>query len=642
MSFNLSNSQNNQDALFEIKNRLDIVDVVSEHVVLKKSGRNFWGLCPFHKEKTPSFSVNPDKGIYKCFGCGEGGDAISFLMKVNNESFFEVLSELAQKYNIQLPTNGNYSEKAELRNSICEINASAVKYYKNLLLTNPNAQKAKEYLNNRGITDDIIDKFNLGYSLKQPDGLINHLMEKIKPNFELLEKAGLTSKKSTGGHCDRFRHRIMIPIQDDKGNFIAFGARALDDSQNPKYLNSPDTPVFNKSRSLFALDQAKDSIKNSDSVLVMEGYFDVISAHAHGLTNVVATLGTALTEQHLKILAKFTQSRRIYLAFDADNAGVSATNRGAEIIKNVFEGLGEIKQFDENFSATSDDISSRTSCEIRVVSTNTEKDPDEFIRNEGIEAYKDLIKKAPLLIDYQINSIIKSKNEITNPQEKAQLAKKLIPILSEIKNSIIRDEYVDIVAKKLGINTDSLATEVKKSSHNLTSSKKVKINQIINKKSEKHLLVQKNLLSLYFMDSDKLSNSCINNYLKEVNFTNPEFLLIKSKLETLINKSENTENLINLLMAELADNDKAKQTVVDMIVSLDSIKDLDERHLNEYILENIQCANQCQAFIEKNKLKDDYHSAEDDEIRALQLQYKVRELVEQSKYRLETINDQKI
>jgi len=642
MSYKLTNPQENQDVLLEIKNRLDIIDVVSEHVVLKKSGKNYWGLCPFHKEKSPSFSVNPDKGIYKCFGCGEGGDPISFLMKVNNESFFEVISELAQKYNLQLPSYGNYSEKVELRTKIYDLNAEAAKYYKDKLLNSPEAKQAKDYLEARGITKEVIEKFSIGYSLKQADGLMSHLMDKSKPGFDLLDKAGLVSKKSTGGgYCDRFRHRIMVPIQDDKGNIIAFGARALEDSQNPKYLNSPDTPVFNKSRSLFALYQAKENIRKSDSVLIMEGYFDVISAHTHGLTNVVATLGTALTEQHLKILAKYTDSRRIYLAFDVDDAGINATNRGAEVIKNVFSGLGSIKQFDENFTA-SGDINDRTSCEIRVISTNTGKDPDEFIRNEGIEAYNNLITQAPLLIDYQINRIIKSKGLLDNPQTKSHLVKELIPILAEIKNSIIMDEYIELISKRLSVSTESLAIEVKKSLQNLTSEKKIKIQQQTNKKMEKHLQAQKNLLSLYFINSDKLSNLCINNYLKEVNFTDPEFLIIKSKLETLTNETTDTDGLISSLMAKLADDDKAKQIAVDMIVSLDNIKDLDEKYLREYILENIQCSNQHQTFIEKNKLKDDYHSAKDDEMRALQLQYKVREMVEQSKYRLETINDQKI
>ena len=284
-----------QDIVFEIKNRLDIVDVISEHIVLKKSGMNFWGKCPFHQEKTPSFSVNPDKNIFKCFGCGAGGDSISFLMKINNNTFWETITDLAQKFGLELPSHQISSEKTEIRNRIYELNLETASFYANLL-ESQEGKKAKEYLLARGLENNIISKFMLGYSPKQPDGLINHLKNKFKTDFELLEKAGLISKRNSGeGYTDRFRNRLMIPILDEKANVIAFGARSLEESQQPKYLNSSDTPVFNKGRTLYGLYQAKDSIKQNDSAVIMEGYFDVISAHAYGLTNVVATLGTALT-----------------------------------------------------------------------------------------------------------------------------------------------------------------------------------------------------------------------------------------------------------------------------------------------------------------------------------------------------------
>ena len=424
-------------------------------------------------------------------------------MKLNNTTFYEVIVELAQKFGLELPAFGQTSEKTELKNKIYELNKAATQFYTKTLLEDPSAQKAREYLFNRAIDTTIIHKFDIGFSLKQPDSLINHLIDNHKANFDVLESAGLISKRTTGtGYCDRFRNRIMIPIQNDKGDIIAFGARTLEDSQSPKYLNSPDTLVFNKSRNLFALHQAKDSIKSEDSVLIMEGYFDVISAHSHGLTNVVATLGTALTEYHIKILARYTESRRIYLAFDMDEAGINATSRGAEVIKSVFSVLGDIKQFDENFAPVSF-INNRSSCEIRVVNTITGKDPDEFIRTNGIQAYKQLINQAPLLIDYQINRIIKSKGETNTPQEKADLSNMLIPILSEIKNSIIRNEYVRLVAERLEINEESLAIEVKKSLQKTYQKPKMQI--IVNKNLKRHILAQKNLLSLYFIDSTHFS-----------------------------------------------------------------------------------------------------------------------------------------
>jgi len=645
MAYNVTNTNQNNDVVSEIKNRLDIVDVISEHVVLKKSGRNFWGCCPFHSEKTPSFSVNPEKGIFKCFGCGVGGDAISFLMKVNNSTFFEVISDLANKFGLELPSFGNTSEKTELKNKIYEINLETAKFYNKILLESPEGIHAKEYLFKRDIDREIIQKFNIGYSLKQPDDLINHLIDNLKVSYDLLDKAGLISARTSGnGYVDRFRNRIMIPIQDDKGNIIAFGARSLDNSQNPKYLNSPDTVTFNKSRSLFALYQAKDSIKSLDSVIIMEGYFDVITAHAHGLTNVVATLGTALTEQHIKMLARYSDSRRIYLGFDADEAGVNATSRGAEIIKSVFSGLGDIKQFDENFVST-DDSNNRSSCEIRVVATNTGKDPDEFIRSEGIEAYKKLVNQSPLLIDYQINRIINSKGEIQSPQDKASLSKQLIPMLSEIKNTIIRDEYIRLVSERLDINEESLSIEVKKSLQKSITSR-ADFQQIATKKSEKHILAQKNLLGLYFINNENVSTLCINDYLKEVMFLEPTYDLLKQEIIRLTEKLGKTtgekdyaEELTEELLTKFADNEEIKQIIADVIFSLDDKNCLDEKLIKQYIIENINYIQRHVALMEQDELRSEYYARKDDELSSLQLQYKVKEIIHLSQTRLEKIHD---
>lgn len=639
----MANPQNNleQDVLAEIKNRLDVVDVVSEHVLLKKSGKNYWGLCPFHKEKTPSFSVNPDKGIFKCFGCGAGGDSLSFLMKLNNTSFYETLTELAQKFGLEMPKfGGQSSEKTELKNQIYELNKAAAEFYNDLLLNSPEAQKAKEYLLNRGMDEDIIRNFKLGFAPKQYDGLINHLLEKYKANFELLDKAGLVSKKSDGkGYLDRFRNRIIVPIQDEKGNYIAFGARALEEGQNPKYLNSPETPVYNKSRTLFALYQAKDSIKENDSVILMEGYFDVISAHVHGLTNVVATSGTALTEYHLKMIARYTDSRRIYLAFDADDAGVSATSRGAEIIKSVFGGLGHIKQFDENYTSSSG-INNRTVCEIRVINIPTGKDPDEFIKTEGIDAYKKLINNAPLLLDFQINEIIKSRGETTSPQAKANLIKEIIPILSEIKNSIVRNEYVKLISERLDVEEEALSMEVKKSLQNKVRTEKQEVQLLTKKKIDRQVLAQKNLLSLYFLDEEKISATFVNNYLKEINFLDPVYLLIKTEVEKIIHKVGSKEEMTEELFAGFANNEEAKQAIVDIIFSLDDKKCLDERLIKQFISENAFILQNLSSK-EQEELRANYKTTKSDDLSSLQLQYKVKELIQQKQARLESINGKK-
>ncbi|HBG49806.1 MAG TPA: DNA primase [Cyanobacteria bacterium UBA9971] len=646
------------DAVSEIKNRLDIVDVISEHIALKKSGRNYWGCCPFHKEKTPSFSVSPDKGIFKCFGCGVGGDAISFLMKINNNTFYEVIVEQAQKFGIPIQTQNFSPEKTEIKNQILEVNQEAVRFFNKLLLDVPEAAKARDYLFKRNITEEVIEKFKIGYSLNSYDSLISHFcnchpersegsvqtgINAYTPNgtdssampqndkLDLLYKAGLVSERTNGkGYLDRFRGRIMIPIQDEKGDFIAFGARALEDNQNPKYLNSPDTPVFNKSRSLFALYQAKQSIKEQDSVIIMEGFFDVISAHTHGLTNVVATLGTALTEQHIKILARYSDSRRIYLAFDSDEAGINATDRGAEIIKSVFSGLGDIKQFDENFAEMSDK-NNRAVCEIRVISNITGKDPDEFIRTEGLDAYKKVVNQAPLLIDYQINRIMKSKEKTQTPQEKSKVIQDLIPILSDIKNSIIRNEYIKLISEKLMIDEESLNIEIKKSLQKVIKKEKILNQGKRQNLEENHISAQKNLLSLYFLNSEKLSPLCINNYLEEVNFTEENISLIKNEISKSLKEITDPEKLSNELFTKLAENEEAKKILVDVICLVDEKKGMNTSSLEQYIKDHIAFLRRCVLSEQQNKLKTQYYASNKDDISSLEQQQLVKELILQSK-----------
>lgn len=634
-----SPQNNNIDVVSEIKHRLNIIDVVSEHVVLKKQGRNFWGCCPFHQEKTPSFSVSPEKGIYKCFGCGAGGDAISFLMGVTKQSFVEVVSELAQQFGLEFKASGNSSQNVEIKKQIIDANNKAAKYFLNLLLTSDEAQKAKNYLNKRNLTEEVFKEYQIGFATKQPDGLIQHLTKKHNFKIDLLDKAGLVSKKSTGnGYVDRFRNRIIIPIQNENGDVIAFGARAIDEGQNPKYLNSADTLAYNKSRTLYGIHKAKEAIKTEDSVIVMEGYFDVITAQIHGVKNTVASCGTALTESHLKLLSKYMFKNKIYLAFDSDKAGIQAADRGAEVIKETFSGLGEIKQFDESFSSTSN--SNKFSCEIRVVNADIGKDPDEFIRTEGAEAYKEFINAAPLLIDYQINRIIKSKGEIKTPQEKSQITRELIPILSEINNSIIKNEYIKLVSDRLKIDENALLSETNKSVGGTKNHAVIK-QPIVKKSLQKHIFAQKNLLSLYLINSDKLSFSCLNEYLKDLEFTEANLIDIKESIEKISNDTNDSEELSNKLFAYYADNEEIKQILVELNFSLDDKKSMDANLLKQYIQENIACILRIQKQAKQNELKTQYHTVNSDEASALQLQYKVREQIKLNRHRLELLNGEK-
>ena len=513
-----------QDVVAQIKDRLDIVDVVSKHVILKKSGGNYWGCCPFHNEKTPSFSVSPAKQIYKCFGCGEGGDVLSFLMKINNQSFAEVVKEQAEILGIELPNNFDKSkDNKDIKEQIYSCMKDAAEFYKKTLLENKTSE-AYQYLANRGITDENIETYRLGFAPNAYDALQKFL--KVKHNEEIQEKAGLIIKREKGnGFIDRFRNRITIPIFDEKGNIVAFGARAIEAGQNPKYLNSPETLVYNKSHVLYGLYHAKEAIKEKDSIVIMEGYFDVISAQVNGVKNAVGACGTALTDSHVKLISRYTQSRKIYLAFDTDKAGQMATKRGAEVIKEAFSGLGNIKQFDESFASTSENTD-RYSCELRVVVPPEGKDPDEFIRENGAEAYAQVLRQAPLLVDFQIESVLKAYQKGMSPVEKSAIVKEVLPYLLEIGNNIVRDEYVKIVSSRLDITENSLQKELLNSSGkglNNTYSQKPKpqtqLAPIVKKSLNISEKAQKNLLSMYLINESSYNIQTLNSILKEVEYT---------------------------------------------------------------------------------------------------------------------------
>ncbi len=611
------------EVIDEIKNRLDIVDVVQNKVVLKKSGANYWGCCPFHKEKTPSFSVNPQKGIYKCFGCGEGGDAISFLMKTNGQNFNDVIKDLAESYGIDLPKSYTPSQDStEKKEKIkLALKETADIYTKNLL-TLPEAKNALDYLTKRGISEETIKEYNIGYSLKGYEALQEALSKKFEK--DILEAAGLIVKREQEkGYVDRFRNRIMIPICDESNTIVAFGARATEEGQNPKYLNSPDTVLYNKSRILYGIHKAKDTIKEEDATIIMEGYFDVISAQAAGLKNCVASCGTSLTPDHLRLIAKYSPSRRIYLAFDTDSAGLKATERGADIIKEVFTGLGNIKQFDENYSSITQD---KYSCEIRVVSPIGGKDPDEYIREFGIKAYKEHIIAAPLLIDFQLNQVLKDKNEISTPVEKAKLVKKIIPILEEIENNIVQNEYIKLVATQLEVDEKALSKEISKGKSVNQAPIEMK-NQIVTKTSNISEKGQKNLLSLYLIDESHLDFSTLSNIIKNVKFDNEKLNVLRNTIDKLICQVNNVEKLIGTLYTQFAEDDEVKEIITDLIYLSESFKNLSEKDFKAVIYENVQKIEQFHSNQEKKQLRQKYKQLSDDDLESMQYQMQIREKI---------------
>lgn len=428
------------EVIAEVRSRAGILEVISETVVLKRAGKDYKGCCPFHGEKSPSFFVSPDKGIFKCFGCNEGGDVFAFIQKSKGLDFIDSVRDLAQKYGVQLAESVEDRKQYDKRSQILMLYQQASEYYIHLLQDPNEGAFARQYLQDRGMTAETIAKFKLGYAPNAWDGLLTYLSEKTKVSQATLEEAGLVRKRQESSGCyDLFRNRLMIPICDSDGKVIAFGGRTLGDDQ-VKYLNSPETPIYHKGLHLFGFNLAKDSIKKKDSVIVVEGYFDAITSHQFGFTNTVATLGTALTEQQAKQLVRYTDSKRVYLSFDADAAGVRAVDRGSEVLTQIAEGVG---------------------IELRVIAIPGGKDPDECLRSgaEGVEAFTHAIDKAALMLDYRLEKAIAGIN-VTSSMGRIEASRKVVPILAQISSAIARSEYLRIWALKLGIREEQWLTEV--------------------------------------------------------------------------------------------------------------------------------------------------------------------------------------
>lgn len=624
----------NWDELIQqIKERLDIVEVVSEQVVLKKRGNNYWGLCPFHKDKNPSFCVTPHMGIYKCFSCGEAGDALKFLMKTRNVEFKDLIIELADKFGLEVPHTHKNSEGStkELKTQMLKATEIATEFYHDLLLRNKdsNADMALDYLTKRGIGTDIIKKYHIGIAPKAYTALYDELRKDF--SNEVLEKAGLVLKSDKGGYIDRFRNRVIIPIQNENGEFVAFGARALEKDQNPKYLNSSDSLIYNKSRLLYGLYTAKEAIKHEDSVILMEGYFDVISSQAHGIENCVASCGTSLTPDHVKLLSRYTKSRRIYLSFDTDSAGQKATARGASIIKEVFAGLGNVKQFDESYLPSSDD---KYACEIRVIAPPEGKDPDEFVRSVGADAYKMYMENAPLFIDFQIDSILKNKDKFTTPQEKAQFISTLIPILVEIKNKIIRAEYADMVAQSLGIVPEAIMSEIR-SYERMNAPRVERIVKNVTKNNSVSKKAQKNLLSVFLVPDSHLNFTQINEMIGDVAFDDEILTIVKTTIDKLICNVNNVKELIEHLYTEFVDNPDVQAVLPELISTSEAYRGLSEEDFRSVIKETIDKINRIRQEKEIEHIKQMYKGIDDDDPEALKIQIQLRDKIKKKRQKSE-------
>ncbi len=439
----------------EIKERLDIIEIISAYIPLKKAGHNYKGLCPFHSEKTPSFVVFPDSQNWHCFGaCGIGGDVFTFVQKRENVDFGEALRILAQRAGVELkPRTERESAEEQQRNKLREINEAAARYFHNLLLdeNEPRAEIARAYLDKRGLNEETVRKFQLGHALDSWRALSDHLMGRGYQQADLLA-VGLIVERDDGRYYDRFRGRLIIPIRDEGGRVVGFGGRTLDPEDAPKYLNSPQTPLFDKGRTLYGLDVAKGAIRAAGYAVIVEGYMDVLQAHQHGIANIVAQMGTALTEAQLKLLSRFTRS--FVLALDPDTAGDQATLRGLAVARETLTrqtvpvptARGRIR------------YESQLDAQLRIMTLPAGQDPDDVIRNDP-NLWQQLVDRAEPVVDYYFR-IVTDHLDMTSARGKAEAVQQLASIIREIGDTVERTHYTQKLARLVRMDENALAQEI--------------------------------------------------------------------------------------------------------------------------------------------------------------------------------------
>jgi DNA primase len=438
----------------EIKDRLDIVEVIQSSVPLKKAGRNYKGLCPFHAEKTPSFVVFPDTGTWHCFGaCGTGGDVFSFIMKQDNLDFGEALQILARRAGVELEPRSPQAAEAEKRLDLLrQINQAAAIYFHHLLFNSDEAARARAYLEKRGLNRQTIDGFQVGYSLDLWDGLLRYLTSKGYTLGDLHEAGLLIEREDGSGYYDRFRGRVVFPIRDHRGRVLGFGGRILGEGV-PKYLNSPQTPLFDKSGVLFGLDQAKAGIRTAGEAVIVEGYMDVLMAHQHGINNVVAQMGTALTEAQLRLLKRHTQ--QFVLALDSDVAGDQATLRGLDVARQVMDREVVPVPTPQGLIRFED----RLAADIRIVSLPPGQDPDEVIL-ESPSRWAQLIAQAKPVMDYYFYAFT-ADLDLATAKGKADAVRTLGPLIASMGDRVQRTHYLQQLARMVQVDERSLWQQIR-------------------------------------------------------------------------------------------------------------------------------------------------------------------------------------
>lgn len=507
----------------EIRNRNDIVDVISQYVVLKRSGRNFFGLCPFHKEKSPSFSVSPDKQIFHCFGCGVGGNVFHFVSKIENISFREALETLSEKAGVELPTLESDADNKliNLKSKVYEINKCAAEFYHENLYK-PNAKPAQEYVKKRKMDNATLKNFMIGYSNNSYNELYNILKEKGFTEEEILASS-LVNKTKEGKFIDRFRGRLMFPIQDVRNRVIAFGGRVLDDSK-PKYINSPENIVYSKGRHLFGLNVAKKYENKMKKIIIVEGYMDAISLHQRGIHNVVASLGTAMTDAQGHLLRN--NSEQVVIGYDSDGAGQAATMRGLEILQSM-------------------------GCDIRILQIEGAKDPDEYVVKYGPERFLKQVDNAISLVEYKVK-VLKNSLDIEQPNDKIKFLKEIAKVLSKIDNDIEKEVYADKISKEYKVSKEAIYAEINKLDRNN------KMGNKLLEKSKPKLEVKPEVVVNEQIDKrEKLAIYLLINYPKE------SYEIIRKNIDINDFKTEKNKIIVKKLYEELEKGNSNINNVLD-------------------------------------------------------------------------------
>ena len=494
----------------DVRDRTDIVEVVSQSVALKKVGKNYKGLCPFHSEKTPSFTVSPEKRIYHCFGCGAGGNVFKFVMETQNISFLEAVRKSSQNTGISIPQPGarhlNDPTNKE-REALKKINELAASYFYSLFNDAEAGLAARNYLKRRHFTGDILDQYKIGWSVQRWNGLTKHFQKTGNLSRKAVLQSGLVIEKEDGSNVyDRFRGRVIFPIKDLHGSVLGFGGRAIGNDENPKYLNSPETLLYQKSQILFGMDMAKQAIRKEDQAILVEGYLDQMRATQYGILNTVATCGTALTPKQASILRNYTSN--VVLVFDSDKAGRAAADKGFEILHE--KGI-----------------------KVKIVYLPEGEDPDSFIHENGVEKFIKKIKIAKPFLESYIDTVVAGKNN-NSPSDMVDMANKVLPMIGKVHNLVERNSLLEYFSFRAKIDDASFLTELKKSF--LRNQPKVNMPE---KETDSILNLERHLVHLILSDKEIAER-----ILKVVNpedFSNPALKSITTTCLQKINENEDLE-----------------------------------------------------------------------------------------------------